>query len=235
MLRNKKWSSWCVCVWNHSSVSGIQLLTRIFPRRKCRWWKKEKNKWQEWSLPSSLQSMNWVRPFPHRPLCGTLCSPPHKLLLHGCCSSFPWWHQEPLFNSQGMTAPTWTMIPVGDTLCHHWWFMDEGKKRPLQSWGVPEYWTLSLGVPKPGAQWLKCTELLAGCSCSTVLWNEWYLGGGLGAAAIPLPTCTETSVHLSDSENPAASKIQELSAGLLWSCILPCPVHAWLCFSFQSW
>ncbi|KAF2976575.1 hypothetical protein EK904_011375 [Melospiza melodia maxima] len=24
------------------------------------------------------------------PLCGTLCCPPQQLLLHGCCSSFPW-------------------------------------------------------------------------------------------------------------------------------------------------
>lgn len=46
-------------------------------------------------------------------------------------------------------------------------FMDWEKKRLLQSWAITEYWTLSLWVPRPGAQWLKFTELLAGCSCST--------------------------------------------------------------------
>lgn len=50
---------------------------------------------------------------------------------------------EPLSNSQGMTDPTWITIPVGDTLCHHWQFMDGGKKRLLQSSAVPEYWTLN--------------------------------------------------------------------------------------------
>ncbi|RLV99378.1 hypothetical protein DV515_00009839 [Chloebia gouldiae] len=50
------------------------------------------------------------------------------------------------------------------------------------------------------------------------------LGEVVGAEVIPLPTCTETSVHLSDSENPAASKIQELSAALLWCDFLHSPM-----------
>lgn len=176
MLRNQKWSSWCVCVcvWNHSSVSGIQLLSRMFPRRKCRWWKKEKNKWQEWSLPSLLFKA-WTGQDLHCTLWGTLCSPPHKLLLNGCCSSFPWWHQWATVQFPGNDSSYLNHHPNG------WYFVPPltvpgwRKKETSPELSCP--WILNTQFcPNLGhSGWNALSSSLA-AAAAQVLWNEWNLG-----------------------------------------------------------
>lgn len=233
MLRNQKCFSWSVCEISLQSQE-FNSSRWCFPegsvdggsRNKCR---------SGLFLPSSSKH-ELGETSPCWPCFGALCTVPLKLLFHGCCSScLLVTFNEPLFSSQEMTAPTWIMIPVGDTLYHHWHGSWIEKKRDFSRaelslniehsvWGCP-----NLGH----SGWNALSSSLATAAVQ-VLWNVWYLGGSFRSRRNSTANLTETSVYLSDSENPAASKTQELSVGLLWSDFLhfsmSCPCLALLFF-----
>lgn len=160
MLGNQKCSSWSVCEITLQSQEfncrqGCFLEGSVDGGRR-----RKRNGRSGLFLPFSSKH-DWVRTFPHCPLWALLCSLPHKeLLFHGCCCSCllvtPLSHCS-IPREWQLLPESWSREVILCATTDSSWIE---KKRLLQSWAVTEHWTLSLGVPRPGAQWLKC-------SCST--------------------------------------------------------------------
>lgn len=139
MLENQKCSSWSVCEITLQSQE-FNCRQGCFPEGSVDGGRRRKRNGRSGLFLPFSSKHDWVRTFPCCPLWGTVLSSTQ--------AAVPWLLQllslgdttEPLFNPQGMTAPTWIMIPGGDTLCHHWRFMDWEKETSPK---LSCHWTLN--------------------------------------------------------------------------------------------
>lgn len=177
MLRSQKCSSWSV--WEITLKSQeLNCRQGCFSEGSVDCGRRRKINGRS-GLFLPVQCINWARPFSRCPCFGALCSLPHKLLFEGCCSScLLVTFNGPLFNSQGMTALTWIMIQVGDTLYHHWHGSWIEKKRDFSRTELSLNIEQSVwGCPNLGHRcWNVLSSSLAAAAVQ-VLWNAWYLAG----------------------------------------------------------
>lgn len=177
MLRSQKCSSWSVCEITLKSQE-LNCRQRCFSEGSVDCGRRRKVNCRS-GLFLPVQSINWARPFPCCPRFGALCSLPHKLLLEGCCSScLLVTFNEPLFNSQGMTALTW-ITSKWVILCTTT-DMVHGLRKKETSPELSYHWILNTQFG--GAQtWGTVAENALSSSLAAaavqVLWNVWYLGG----------------------------------------------------------
>lgn len=140
----------------------------MFLRGKCRLWKKEKSKLQEWPLPSCSKHKLGEALSLLPPLWGTLLSSTQAavggLLQFLSLGDIQW----ATVQFPGNDSSYLNHIQVGDTLYHHWHGSWIEKKRDFSRAELSLNLEHSVwGCPNLRHSGWKCTELLAGCSCST--------------------------------------------------------------------
>lgn len=150
----------------------------MFLRGKCRLWKKEKSKLQEWSLPSCSKHKLGEALSLLPPLWGTLLSSTQAavggLLQFLSLGDIQW----ATVQFPGNDSSYLNHIQVGDTLYHHWHgsWIEKKETSPELSY----HWILNTqfgGAQTWGTVAENALSFSLAAAAVQVLWNVWYLGG----------------------------------------------------------